>query len=64
MKPNLKKIRSESLDDRNIEVLAFRLFACQGCQDGHVGDHWNEAERQLSENLFSTESRATLCMAS
>jgi len=42
----------ESLDYRNIEVLAHYLYITQGRQEGRALDHWIEAEKQLSENLF------------
>lgn len=52
MKINLKHFTSDSLDYQNIEVLAYHLYACQGFQQGRSLDHWIEAEKQLSENLF------------
>jgi len=40
------------LDYQNIEVLAYRIYLCQGSQQGRALDHWIEAEKQLRENLF------------
>jgi len=41
-----------SLDRQNIRIFARYLFEMEGRPQGRAKEHWLDAERQLSENLF------------
>ena len=40
------------LEHQNIEILARYLYEIEGCPEGRAKEHWLNAERQLTENLF------------